>query len=269
MICSICSKPLIGNYLVDIWDNKMCEVHFNKDAVHCDSCTAFTRKEHLLPDGRVLCKSCFDIAVKSGDSIEKIKTFVIKSLYQVGFSDLRIDDICSIEIVTAQRLAEFRKEQIDVQTKGFTYSTVITSTSFGVFGIKNTTQEFKHNIYILTHLTKTEFAGTLAHELLHAWLFQNGIKMSSKMTEGFCNMGTYLMYSSMPDEFSKMYLKSLHEDTDTIYGDGFREMFEDFERLGWKKLIEKVRNKGIVAKYTAKNKYSNVQKVIKFVKTVF
>lgn len=267
MICNICNKPLTGSYLVDVWNNKICEAHFNKDAVHCDSCTAFTRKEHVLPDGRVLCKTCYGSVIKSGDSIENVKNFVVNALFKAGFYDLRIEDI-SFEIVTAQKMAEIRRTPIDLQVKGFTWSNVTTSS---LYGILTTRKEFKHIIYMLTHLTNVEFAGTLAHEMLHAWLTQNGVIMSQKKVEGFCNMGSYLVYSSMQGEFAKMQLKSLHESPDLIYGDGFREMHAHYERLGWKELIEKVRNKRIVEKYIPQrnNLYSEFQKVIKFVKSTF
>ena len=225
MICCICNKPLTGRYLIDVWDNEICEAHLDKDAVHCASCSAFSKREHSLTDGRILCKRCFGDAIKPGDSIEKVKTSVIHALYNVGFNDLRIQDVF-LEIVSAQRLAEIRKEPINMNFKGFTISNITTSR---LYGILTTSRKFKHNIYFLTHLTNVEFAGTLAHELLHAWLTQNGVKMPQKQTEGFCNMGAYLMYSSMQGENAKMQLKSLHESPDPIYGDGFREMFGHFK----------------------------------------
>ena len=237
MICYICHKLLIGRYFIDVWGNKMCESHLNKNVVHCVSCSAFTQREYTLEDGRVLCKTCYGAAIKPGDSIENVKNFVINCLFNIGFSDLRLEDI-TYEIVTAQKMAEIRKKPVNTQIKGFTYSN-ITITTFG----KSTSKKFVHNIYILTHLANVDFAGTLAHEMLHAWLTQNEIKMSQKLEEGFCNMGNYLMYSSMSGELAKMLLKSLRENPDPIYGDGFREMFEHFKRLGWKELIKNVKEK--------------------------
>ena len=260
MICNICHKPLTGRYLIDEWGNKMCESHLNRDVDHCASCSAFTRKNHTLPDGRVLCKTCYNSAIKPGDSIENVKNFVINCLYNAGFSDLRLEDI-SFEIVTAHRLAEIRKAPVDMNIKGYTMSNINTSTLYGI----RTNQKCKHNICMLTHLPKIEFAGTLAHEMLHTWLAQNSVSMSQKKTEGFCNMGTYLVYSSMPGAFAKMQLKSLHESTDPIYGDGFREMYADFERLGWKELIGNVRKKGVVSKYFPL--YSSVQEIYEFIKS--
>jgi len=237
MFCDICNRLLTGG-LIDAWGNKMCGSHLNTDVEHCSSCSAFTRREHTLADGRVLCKRCFGVAIKPEDSIENIKILVVDSLYNVGFCDLPVKDI-SFEVVTAQRLAEVRKEPANTQVKGFTYSTINTTSTLGVV----TTRKYKHHIYMLTHLTKEEFAGTLAHELLHVWLFQNDVKMSDKMVEGFCNMGAHLIYSSISDDYAKMRVKSLQENPDPTYGDGFREMFEHFKRLGWAELIKNVKEK--------------------------
>lgn len=240
MKCHICNKPLAGKYYFDSWDNKICESHINNDAVHCSSCTGFTKKDIVLPDGRVLCNVCMSIAIKPNDSIEAAKKSVINALTKVGFDDLRIEDI-SIEIVSAQRLAEIRKSPVNLQNKGLTQS--VTTTSFGFLSGKN--QQFRHTIYMLTHLTKIEFAGTLAHEMLHAWQTQNGIKMSPKLTEGLCNMGAYLMYNTLASSLTKIYLKALHESPDPIYGDGFREVYAQFEELGWSELIRKVRGRNL------------------------
>ena len=199
------------------------------------------KKDITLPDGRVLCKVCMSIAIKSGDSIEAIKTNVINTLSKVGFDDLRVEDI-SIEIVSAQRLAEIRKSPVNLQIKGLTLS-MFSASMLGLFTGKN--QTFRHTIYILTHLTKVEFAGVLAHEMLHAWQTQNGIEMPPKQTEGLCNMGAYLMYNRLPSSLTKIHLKTLHESPDPIYGDGFREMHALYKDVGWKELIQMIRNKQI------------------------
>jgi hypothetical protein len=177
-----------------------------------------------------------DNAIKPGDSIEFIKSSVVNTLNKAGFDDLRTEDI-SIEIVSAEKMAEIRKSSVNIQNKGLTLSNMISS--FGLLSGKN--QKFRHTVYMLTHLTKIEFAGVLAHETLHAWQVQNNIKMSSKLTEGLCNMGTYLIYQTMPSSLTKIYLKILHESSDPIYGDGFREVYAHFEELGWQDLIRKIR----------------------------
>ena len=233
MNCHICNKPLTVRFYQDAWDNKICETHIDNDAVHCSSCKGFTGKEHCLTDGRCLCKSCFGIAVKAGDPIDRIVRYVVANLNKVGFDDLRFEDM-TIEIVSATKIAEILSlTVINVLQKGITKSQIIEE-AFGK-------QQFKHYIYMLTHLTHIEFAGSLAHEMLHTWQTQNSIIMAQKHTEGFCNMGAWLMWSKLQNPLTKIYLNTLFKNSNPIYGDGFREMYAQYERLGWKVLIDKVR----------------------------
>jgi hypothetical protein len=191
--------------------------------------------ENPLPDGRYLCKVCVGMAMKHGDDMEPIIKNVVHWLNTVGFSDLRIEDI-TVEIVTAQKMAELSKTfVINVMNKGF----VLSNVSAGFLGGKT----FKHSIYLLTHQNKVELAGALAHEMLHAWLVQNGVKMSPKLTEGFCNMGSWLLWNRLSSSLTEIYLKELRNNPDPIYGDGFREIFAMYEEWEWEGLIKMVKDK--------------------------
>ena len=238
MECFICKKPISGRYYSDAFERKMCDSHLNNEAVSCSSCSGFTTKEHLLNDGRYQCNTCFGMALKPGDNIDQIKKNVINSLNRVGFDDLKIEDI-TIEIVTAQKLSEITKRPINTNNKGIVRSQTSMS---GIFGGKS----LKHTIFILTHLNKIEFAGSLAHEMLHAWQVQNNVSMSPKMTEGFCNLGAALIWKNQSFTLSKIYAKNLNESPDPIYGDGYREMDSLLQEMGWQELIAKVKNKKIV-----------------------
>jgi len=233
--CYICKKPISGRYYVDVFDHKMCEHHHNNDVVHCSSCTGFTTKENPLSDGRYLCSICMGLTLKPGDSIEPVTATVIKALNKAGFDDLRQEDI-TIKVVSAQKLAEIaRFPSINLNNKGITLSSVSLK---GIFGGQ---KKFNHEIFMLEYLNKIEFAGALAHEMLHAWQLQNEISMSPKYTEGLCNMGAYLMWNTLGSSLTRIYLKNLHESPDPIYGDGFREIYTMYEAWGWKELIENVR----------------------------
>jgi len=176
------------------------------------------------------------MAIKPGDNFEPIMKNVVNSLNRVGFDDLRIEDI-TVEISTAQKMSEITKMPPNTNNKGFVRS----QTAGGIFGGKS----FNHSIFILTHLNKIEFAGALAHEMLHAWQVQNGISMSPPKTEGFCNLGAALIWNNQSFTLSKIYAKNLNESPDPIYGDGFREMYALQQELGWEELIAKVKNKKI------------------------
>jgi hypothetical protein len=66
--------------------------------------------------------------------------------------------------------------------------------------------------------------------------------MPAENTEGFCNLGAFLIYKNDGTEFSKILLKSLENDPDKIYGDGYRMMSQKLVTLGWEGLIKDVLN---------------------------
>ena len=91
---------------------------------------------------------------------------------------------------------------------------------------------------MLFGLPRIEFEAVLAHELLHVWLYQNQITLSLTSTEGFCNLGSYLIYKNDNTHFSSIHIQAMNTSKDIVYGKGYREMKIQLEKLGWEKLIE-------------------------------
>ena len=78
---------------------------------------------------------------------------------------------------------------------------------------------------------------TLAHEIGHAWISQNNIKLTKMENEGFCQV---LSYYVLRTEFSKEgnnESRLVRDFADEVYGDGFRLMQRKLDCLGWKQLI--------------------------------
>lgn len=77
----------------------------------------------------------------------------------------------------------------------------------------------------------------LAHEIGHAWISQNNIKLTEMENEGFCQV---LSYYVLRTEFSKEgnnEARLVRDFADEVYGDGFRLMQRKLDCLGWKQLI--------------------------------
>ena len=97
-----------------------------------------------------------------------------------------------------------------------------------------------YHIYILSNLHKEIFNAVLAHELLHVYLFQNQIDLKSDIREGFCNLGSSLIYENYRSKLSKYKLKNMNENIDPDYGIGFRKMKSMRDKIGWKSLLKKL-----------------------------
>ena len=99
-----------------------------------------------------------------------------------------------------------------------------------------------YHISLLYGLPKIEFEAVLAHELLHVWIHENNINLESQLIEGFCNLGSYLIYNNDNTHFSTIHLQAMSNYKDIIYGQGYREMKSELENIGWKQLIANLKN---------------------------
>lgn len=234
IICYICNKPISGQYYVDGWGHKVCAIHINsEEVVPCSTCTGFTDKTNTLSDGRVLCQVCMNSAITKNDNITPLFELVIKNLRKIGFNDLNVEDI-SIEVVTAEFMANLRGDVVNTNNKGITQSRI--ASSFSIFG--GSKRNMQHAIYMLSHQPKVEFVGTLAHELLHAWQVQNDIAPPPQLCEGLCNLASYYILSIMPSSLSDVLINNMKKSPDPIYGDGFRTVLDMYEEVEWSGIID-------------------------------
>ena len=239
MDCHICNKPIVGKYYIDSWGHKVCAIHIEeKEVLHCSTCTGFTCKTHSLVDGRFLCPVCMNSAIKRGENIDQVISLVHKNLGLVGFGDINTENI-KVQIETAQFMANLRGGQINTNNKGLALSKV--NSSFSLLGGNKLTMQ--HTIYMLEYQPRVEFAGTLAHELLHAWQVQNDITPPPKLCEGLCNLASYYIFTIMSNSLSNILIKGLMNSPDPIYGDGFREVYRMYESINWEGVIEFYRQK--------------------------
>lgn len=217
MKCLICNMAISGRYWIDAWQQTICGCH---KVEYCSSCGRFVKPTDLhLSDGRCLCSFCQPSVVSLPQHVEWVEKRVRSILSSQGVLDVPQD--ITIKIVTPMEMAKLNgKGQINLLQPGL----ACTSKTVGLF-----VSRCKHTIYIFDYLPKIKFAGVLAHEMLHAWQHEKGISMSPMFTEGFCNLGSYVVYAAINTELSQLFMKNLEEDTDPIYGDGFRKVLEIYQ----------------------------------------
>ena len=227
-ICTICLSPLNNKYLVDAWNNTF-HTHHEKEGVFCHSCSriiskGITQGGFLYSDGRHVCSLCQATVVEDDSTIQKSYKSVIMQLKQAGIKQIPND----IPIILIN-LIELNKK-VGNKTHG---------------NLKGFTQSNNHNylnntfkIFILFGLPQIEFEATLAHELLHVWIEKNNFHSKLKIIEGFCNLGSMLIYDNDNTHFSKIHLNAMENDPNPIYGEGYRQVKSKYDKLGWEKLIE-------------------------------
>lgn len=189
----------------------------------CDNCnrlisTKTTRGGTKYSDGRNICNICYNKKLNYIGEYERSLNQVINRLNNYG---LRFNK-STIKLKTVD-LTELQQESSNRYSKninGFTLSQVET------IGSK---KSFEHTVYILTKIPPKYAEATIAHELMHIWISENiDHKLSSQLEEGSCN---YISYTYLKSDYSsdaKDIIKQLHNNTDKIYGDGFRKVFKKF-----------------------------------------
>ena len=229
--CTICLRTLTGEYSIDAWKNPF-HTHHVKEGIFCHSCSriisqGITHGGFRYSDGRHLCSLCQISVVEEDSIIHTAYTSVLSQFNVVGIQHIPSD--IPIELINLIELNE-KCDQAHGNLKGFTHTNPSDET------------QSSHTIFILSGLPRIEFEAVLAHELLHVWLQEKQIKLSPASTEGFCNLGRYLIYQNDNTHFSSIHLKAMDNSKDSIYGIEYRKMKAKLEQKGWKKFITFIMN---------------------------
>ncbi len=234
--CMVCNQPIEGDHLVDAWGQSAHHEHQGRKVMLCDSCgrivCASSENGFRYKDGRVICGICNKTAVNSEAGIPGMVRELSNLLGSVG---IRTPMKIPVTLVDRKTLIRESRGNDKENTRGFTRTVVRTE--------NGEVTSFSHGIFILHGLPKTEFKGVLAHEMMHVWLNENRVKMSPRETEGFCNLGIFLVNSRERSDFARVLQNQLEQDSDVVYGEGYRIMKAKLDAMGWAKLIEWIRGR--------------------------
>lgn len=229
--CAICDQPLQGKYYTDYWGNSFHGSH-SSELPECSTCGRLICEELTLggfelEDGRFLCGICNETEVSGDFLLGSSISYVRRLLASNGINNLPAD--IPITLVDQQRLKQLASSYSDAM-HGFTDHNM---------QIRNGEVVSKDNhIYILSHLPLTMFRAILAHELMHVYLFQRDLDLRSDIREGFCNLGTAMVYKDTPSEYAQFRLLNMEKSLDPDYGIGYRKMSAELDRKGWRYLLE-------------------------------
>jgi len=227
--CCLCKQALSGRVLQDAWGNA---AHAGHGVSFCGSCdrilsNASSAGGYQYSDGRNICGHCKKSAVQDGVSANRSRRRILELLEKAGFAGIPKN----IEIVLTHQ-AQLSRHSRQRNTAGLT----LTQFHFS----QNKRVGLKHQIGVLSGLPKIQFEAVLAHELLHVWQHEQGIKLSPMHAEGLCELGAFLVYSSDKSELAQHRIRRMLESLDPVYGNGFRLFHKKLEKMGWKKLLKEV-----------------------------
>lgn len=185
--------------------------------MHCASCGQFCdSKAKPIGRGEFVCKHCQTYRIEQTEA-DNIITFVKQQYAKAGIS---IGAKWHLKMITAEAL--FQKTK-DKNTRGLAQ----------MVGTEYT-------IFIYRELSRVAFAQVLAHEMLHIYQYVRHINPDKARCEGFCNLGSYVILTAIGNDEAKAAIENLKASTDSIYGDGFREMLTIYQHAGWQGAIKEV-----------------------------
>ncbi len=214
-LCFYCGKPIVGSFYKDMYDQRICSSHPRNICVSCCSFCDSGAKE--IAQGKYLCTRCQQHHTTLKDAKEIIKT--IRSHYvQIGLGEIERFHLEMISLDAMRQLAGLGSD---------------------VLGLALWNGR-RYDIRVLENLSHTAMAGILAHEILHIWQFQRGLKAPQRISEGFCDLGSFEIYSQIQTKHAEVKINMLQEDPSPIYGDGYRIVKRYFDKAGWSGVIQKM-----------------------------
>ena len=223
--CDICKQNINDNYFKDAWGNIYHSYH-KKDGNFCNTCSRMisvrlTGGGFQFNDGRYMCRLCETSIINSErDKLKSIDS-VIKLLNNKGI-DISSNGV-EVSLVDRKTLQESIIHQTNHNKETIKAITILNNNRYA--------------INILWGLTDLEFKSVLAHELLHVWIDYNNIRLNEGKLEGFCNLGSAMVYKNYNNQLAKVLIRAMENNDDPIYGKGYKYMDSMLEIHGWESLI--------------------------------
>jgi len=225
--CSVCLQALSGEYSIDLYGNKYHSYH-TSELNKCDNCGRLICSELTgggisYGDGRHICNICYKKAVFTSGDINNLLYKVRNKLNDLGL-DLSNENI-SIAGVGLNELKRVSGTDSFSDLEGFCSSDANSELINGQLQKKT----YTHKIYVLNGIPGINMESIIAHELMHAWTFQNTKgNQPENVSEGSCNYISYLYLLSSSNPEAQYILKRMEQNPDPVYGGGYLKIKSQF-----------------------------------------
>jgi len=231
--CALCGEIIEGEYFEDNWGNLVHAKHKGQ-VPQCLYCRRFISDQISdgmvrYDDGRIVCGICARNAINDIKRAEHIMEDLQASLAGYGI-ETRDEDI-PLSLVGRNSMPELA-QGFHADPLGFAY---YEKTTYAGGLITNRS----YKIYILNGLPRFEFISSLAHELMHIWLYRNApIDLDATLREGTCNFAAYLILQDYSGREVQFVIDNLISDPNPVYGDGFRKVKAYTDKNGLSDLLK-------------------------------
>ena len=224
--CAVCRQPIFTESQKDEYGNVY---HFShvKEYKKCENCGRLiceniTGGGKKYSDGRDICYLCSAQAIYENEIIRSLFREVKDKMFSLG---IKVPDNITVEGVDRQRLKKEYGSEVSPEMKGFCGSVE------QVFRVGNKIEKvtYQHKVYVLNGVPALFLSSTIAHELMHAWIYENaGKDLPPKLAEGSCNFASYLYLKDNYSQNARIIMKRMEISADPVYGAGYRNIYSQF-----------------------------------------
>lgn len=210
LTCHICGGAIEGRYYEDSYKRISCDRH---PIYQCYCCGRFCRPQQCskINSYGLFCIECHNRL------IDKTATLRIAKIVNDYYLQNHIN-------IPEYSLKLIKEENMVAEAR-----------ASNVLGLAF--NKHPYEIHIIRHLSRTGFAGTLAHEVLHLWQYQHNFNTPDLLCEGMCELGSYLFLKSINRPESDTRLSWIKQNNDKIYGEGFRLFHNIYQKFGWRGVV--------------------------------
>ena len=233
--CQICLEPVTDHYLTNFWDDKYCQYH-EDELPQCYGCGRLVSKQLTdggvrFEDGRTICNQCRRTGIDSVEEAEALGRQVATTMAELGF----VISPASFPLRLVDQREMAREESHGDRTSGSTKMVVETLDGRVV-------ERGVAEILMLHGLPAEYFAATYAHELGHAWLFQQRfLQLPPLVEEGICELFAHLWLQKRPGGWSDYLIYSKERSSDPVYGEGYRAAVRSLGQMTRAELLDYVK----------------------------
>lgn len=209
--CDICGKEVDGRYYSDAYGRVSCDRHA---VCQCYCCGRIYHPQQCIEIRHLglFCQECQKRKIDSRTAVRIAK--LINEYYNQNH--LTIPPY-SLRLISEDKMVEQAESS---KTLGLAFN------------------RKPYEIHIIQNLSRTGFAGVLAHEVLHLWQYEHNFETSSLLCEGMCELGSYLFLKSISRMEADYHLTAIKQNEDKTYGGGFRLFYSIYLKFGWKGVVQ-------------------------------
>jgi hypothetical protein len=212
--CPVCGGAMTMRRGVAMTGERFCDRHLGQQP--CALCAMPADAPGLaIP----LCRRCSATSIRTSADVKRELPAVKRQLAALG---IRTVTPVKVQLASAELLQR-----------------IIGNHALGATVSSNTSVV---DLFVLQDLPLLKFGTTVAHELMHTYMTQNGFgDVPARIAEGLCQLLAFAWITRQDGMLAEAERRQIAENPDPIYGDGFRQAYEAVQRVGVQRTLATVK----------------------------